>query len=365
MPPTRFALFSRPAAIAILIGFAIFLVCCIRASRPGRPSQSQAVAGLSDAEVMYHIVGRVHHGEGYYPAAAAELRLNGYGVRSVFNWRQPLYAWVLGRLPNEVSGRIILSIFTLIVIVLAGSLTMKMSNVPMAAIAYILVPGAAYGCFLFWGPVTLETVGGVMILLSVVMYARGNWAAGMGIALVALFMRELLAPYVIVCGILAMIERRPKEVIAWAVGLLCYAAYFAFHAAHVRAQILPTDAGYIDGWVQFNGLWFAVATAAEQSLLVNAPLWVTGIYFALALLGVAAFPGKVGRRIALTVVLYAAFFTVVGKSFNDYWGMLYTPLLAMGMAWTPAALIDLWTVASGKTNVPEQSPLPTTQSVAD
>ena len=55
---------------------------------------------------LYHaIVDRVHAGENYYDAAAAELPRRGYPTRSVFNWRTPLPLWLLGVLPTPMFGR--------------------------------------------------------------------------------------------------------------------------------------------------------------------------------------------------------------------------------------------------------------------
>jgi uncharacterized membrane protein YbhN (UPF0104 family) len=42
-----------------------------------------------------------------------------------------------------------------------------------------------------------------------------------------------------------------------------------------------------------------------------------------------------------TVALYLLAFLCVGKPFNNYWGAVYTPLMAFGLAAVPAALADL------------------------
>jgi len=33
---------------------------------------------------------------------------------------------------------------------------------------------------------------------------------------------------------------------------------------------------------------------------------------------------------------------MVGKPFNTYWGMIYTPLMSIGLALAPLAIIQLW-----------------------
>src|SRR5204863_6881445 len=64
----------------------------------GKPS---AVA-LYNAEIQ-----RMRSGEGYYEAAAAELRARGYPTASVFNWRTPLPMWLIAKLP-EPAGKVLI-----------------------------------------------------------------------------------------------------------------------------------------------------------------------------------------------------------------------------------------------------------------
>src|SRR5262245_17401967 len=62
--------------------------------RPQRP-------GPTDEEFYLHVVERVRAGENYYDAAADEFHQAGYTVRSTFNWRTPLYAWIIGKAPDR------------------------------------------------------------------------------------------------------------------------------------------------------------------------------------------------------------------------------------------------------------------------
>jgi hypothetical protein len=78
-----------------------------------------------------------------------------------------------------------------------------------------------------------------------------------------------------------------------------------------------------------------------NALLVLAPSWVTGVAFPLAILGLAGWPGELGLRARLAVLVYLAAFAIVGQPFNDYWGWMYTPLLVFGFVAAPVALWDL------------------------
>jgi hypothetical protein len=186
-----------------------------------------------------------------------------------------------------------------------------------------------------------EIVAGILILASVSAYGLKQPVAGFLLALLALFIRELAAPYVVVCLALAWRERRFVELAAWAVALAAFAAFFAWHAAMVQAMLGAGDLSYPDGWLQFGGVGFVLATAKFNGALLAAPLWVTAILLPLCLLGLVAWRGAGSPRVGMTVALYLAAFAIVGKPFNTYWGALYTPLMMIGLAFVPAAIRDL------------------------
>jgi hypothetical protein len=345
------------------------IVACLWASLSGKPQTPLNVSGLSDPEVLERIVQRVRHGDNYYEAAGDELRADHFHVRSVFNWRQPLYAWFLAAFPKPIFGQLLLGALAIVMTLLAVRFLLVNSVTPCqgravlapsrstsrstsagpgrstpqryghrylpALLAGALVPGAAYGAFVGWGATTLEIWAGVLMAISVFAYGADLWLLGLIIALLALFIRELIAPYVLVCIIVAVFNRRYRELIAWTFGLLLYAAYFAFHIVQVRSHIMFTDAPDPIGWLQFGGLHFILTTAAQNVIFLPLPLWTVAVYLPLAVLGLTAIPGDLGRRATFTVAAYFLLFSCFGKSFNDYWGFIYSPLLALGFCYSP------------------------------
>ena len=71
-------------------------------------SLSDKNAKGNDVELYRAEVARIHAGEGYYHALAAELPVRGYPTRSVFNWRTPLPLWLLSQLPSAEMGKYLL-----------------------------------------------------------------------------------------------------------------------------------------------------------------------------------------------------------------------------------------------------------------
>jgi hypothetical protein len=157
--PTRFAELSPFAARAVLSLALVFgwLLVAITLS-PWKSGFADAPSrGTGDIPLYRAEAERIRGGEYYYAAVKAELESRGYPTRSVLNWRTPLPVWLIGVLP-------------------------------------------------------------VLIAASLVFYGVGRtwWAVAMGLA--ALFVRELAAPYCVVCALFALHERRWPEVKAWVVG---------------------------------------------------------------------------------------------------------------------------------------------------
>jgi|ETNmetMinimDraft_26_1059896.scaffolds.fasta_scaffold314672_1 hypothetical protein len=71
------------------------------------------------------------------------------------------------------------------------------------------------------------------------------------------------------------------------------------------------------------------------------PWWIDVILLPLALLGLAGWRGAAGTRVGLTMGLYILAFLIVGRSDNYYWGLMYAPLIPLGVLHAPRALVDL------------------------
>src|ERR1043166_4567570 len=97
---TRFAGIPRWMAIGIVAVTIAIAVGGVYVSRNlGR--WSLGVMGVPDVDTYQKVVLRVQQGENYYDAIHQELnRLQGSRGRSMFEYRQPTYAWLLAALPD-------------------------------------------------------------------------------------------------------------------------------------------------------------------------------------------------------------------------------------------------------------------------
>ncbi len=329
----------------LVVGAAFFVGVSLSPLAQGRVGKARSGAG--DVALYLAEVERIAQGKDYYPAAAAELRARGYPTASVFNWRTPLPMWLLGRLPGIVWGRALL-----------GALALGLMLLAFAAVAredpgaWLRAPGCA---LLLAGPLLFCVLdglcvmpvlwAGVLIGLSCCAYGLKRPAWGVVFGLTALLMRELALPYCLLAALWAAWERRFGELAAWALGLAGWGVWFAWHMACVLPLIGPDAHGHAQGWLRFGGAGFVIATAQMHAVLLLVPQWVTALYLAGAVFGLAGWDTAFGRRVGWTACLYLAAFSAAGNEFNQYWGCLVGPLLCFGVSRLPASLADLWRAA--------------------
>ncbi len=348
---TRFASWSRPQALALLVVTAILIAWCLAISLTrhtlSTPGSKPGAQETSCDGALYHaIVERVRAGEGYYDAAGTELRARNYPTGTLFNWRPPLYAWVIGKAPEPLWAQAILVVAAIATLLLAYAEVKREAGMQMGMASLLLLVSA-----LSWtvnGEVYLfsELWAGVLIALSVFLYGQGHRSLGLAAGVLALFFRELALLYCGIALLLALWHKHRAEVAAWIVGLALYGGYLTLHGLEVAARITSADRVHPGGWIQFGGLTFVIGTCHMNVLLINLPAWVSALCLPLSLLGWAGWRTTTGLWGGLTVAGYVAAFLVVGNpAFNCYWGLMVAPLFIFGLLWAPVALRDAWAVA--------------------
>jgi hypothetical protein len=145
----------------------------------------------------------------------------------------------------------------------------------------------------------------------------------------------------------AVAERRRGEALAWGAALALLAAALAAHLALAARQHLPGDL-VSPGWVRFGGWPFAVLAARRNILLAVLPAPAASLVLLAALLGLAGAGSAWTGRIAAVAGAFLLLFMAVGRPDNYYWGLMVAPLLAMGLPFAPAALVDLTRAALGR-----------------
>jgi hypothetical protein len=323
LPSNQLPPMSRGRGLLILLGCALLLSTLLAAPAP--PESPQVVDRAGDVATYRTIVSRLRSGEPYHAVVGDALRHGYYATREPFNWRTPLLWSSLARMPDSV-GR--LTLFALGLLVFWRTLAMTARR-PLWLAGSNLMQAGALVMLVAPGIVLLgEAWAGMLIGLSVCMYAawRPRWAVLLGLA--ALFVRELAAPYCVACAIAAVVNRRWRETGAWLAGACVYGVYYVWHLTNVWAHRLPTDLSHASSWVEFGGIPSLLTMARWHAWLLPSPPWATAFALTIVVAGVCA--PRTPAPIRLTGAIYVAFFLLAGKAFNGYWGLVAWPTWALG-----------------------------------
>jgi len=281
--------------------------------------------GGADQALLTATIARLQAGEPYYVVMGDELRRRGYPSSSAFNWRTPALFVTLALDPLVAHAAFVL----IGVLILAVTVTLLGAQPLPVILAGAVAQAGAIGVIFdpnVW--VFPEIWAGYGVALSAFAYGRRWWCSGAVLGLTALFVRELVAPYALICGALAWRSSRRRELGVWIVGLVLYAAYYGLHVRAVALHRQPTDLVQAASWIQFGGMPFVLTTFGTNSLLHNRPIWLAALVFAFIAAGVLSRELPVHIRVA--VMVYLAAFALAGQPFNWYWGWLtgfITPLV--------------------------------------
>ena len=287
----------------------------------------------SDDQLFDAVITRIRAGEPYYAVMGAELRARHYPTASPFNWRTPALFELMAATPTWLPG-VLLAALGLIVLVMTFRLVDTLTAIEATPLALIAQIGAWRFMLSPASRVQPEVWCGALIGLSALVYARYSWIGGITLAALALFARELAAPYCLVCVVVAARERRAGEMIAWAGIAAAFAGFFAWHLLHVRAQHLPSDAAPLESWIQFGGIPFVADTIQKtNAMLPQGIRWPSAI--ATLLIAAAVWAPALPPHVRGIVIAYVLLYAVAGKAFNHYWGFVTAPTYALALSVRP------------------------------
>jgi hypothetical protein len=342
---TPFANLPQRSSILIVVLMAVTIIYGLLYYHPIPYSGNKAG---EDLRCYRRIIERIHAGESYYEAATSELRTRGYPTSSVFNWRLPTLAWFMGQLPTLQTGWILAILLAFTSLLIWISVLIRGRSFSQVFFGTFLLLGSLIYSLLPEVPLTHEFWAGTLITFSLGAYSKGWRIASLVSALLALFLRELTLPFVGLMMVATYFEGRRREALLWLLGIIAFGLMLAYHGTVVKGLIKEGDFVQEKGWLAFSGWLFILSTAQMHPFLLLMPPWVPAILLPLILLGFAAWRGPVGSRIAWTVGLYIASYSLVGKPFNHLWGMMYVNIMLLGLLYVPSSLSDLLVSACGR-----------------
>ena len=311
-------------------------------------AERMATSAKRDTDLRLYdaIAERVGNGEPYYEVAVEEQRARGFPVRPGLAVRLPTLAHVSGALGEW--GMIALAL-------LLGGGTLvawhyRLRDIPggpgrLRFIMILLVIGAVAGL----KPQYLalhEVWSGMLVALSIGLYRTVRWWPALLAAALALAVRELALPYVLLMGAMALWQGRRAESVAWGMLALLFVAALWWHLSTVAQLVSETDpAG--PGWLALRGLGGWTSNIALSSPLQFLPAWLAAPLALLPLLGWAEWKTRFGVTGFLLCLGYGVLFMIAGRDNNFYWALMVMPVWFVGYAFVPRAFASLWNSARG------------------
>lgn len=368
-PDDRFARWPRGMARLALLALGLLLVASalvpisagqqkaptvglVDALGGGAAAQAAAQRPRDDDLMLYdRIIARIGQGENYYTVAADEHRKADYPLRPGVAVRLPTLAYLDMLLGDRgqgaervVPGELAAALLLLLAVVWAWwkRLGAEPGGARYQRIGTALVfMGASLGLNRYYF-VLHELWAGMLLALALALHRPGRkWTASLAVAALALAIRELCLPFVLLMAAFAAWRREWKECAGWAALVLAFFAGLALHLQLVAEQVLPGDPVGPD-WLVMRGLSGWLSNVALSSNLRLLPHFVAGPLVVLMVLGWAGWNSPVGRFATLLYLGYGLAFMIAGRPDNFYWGAVIAPAMFIGLAFAPRAMRSLW-----------------------
>lgn len=314
------------------------------------PAQRAAVAHahkvIGDLELYRRIDMRVAAGENYYTAAETEQEAHDYPTKPFITVRLPTLAYLNAWM--GVHGTYILAIALLMVNLLVWfwQLSFRGLNLIERVAGTLFVLAGGVLAFEPRAGLMHELIAGQLLALSLGIMRRGLWPASLLLAALALSIRELALPFVLLWLVFAISQRHWRQAIAVTGVIVLFVLGMWLHA-HEVAIHEPPGGRMSPPWDGIMGPRFALYSLARLSVLMILPPWMAG---PLALLPFVGWLGWGGRFSLFAFLWFGGYFLALclfARLNNFYWAQIMLPAYAAGMALVPRSLWDLLQAAKG------------------
>ncbi len=337
------------ALLAALMAWSVFAVTPESSPKPAQvEAQADPAVDTSDGDLALYarISERVAAGEPYYAVAMEEQRAGNYPTRPFVTVRLPTLAWLHSAI--GVGGVRMLGAALLLgaIVALHRRLPEDMPRAEHVGALFMLALGGAALAAPISGLVH-EVLAGLLLTLALVLYTPSRWWPSLLAAGLALAVRELAAPFVLLWLAFALVQSRWREAAALCGLLLIFALGMYLHYLGVEAGRLPGDPAS-QGWDGMMGLALPLMALSRLSALLVLPATLAAPLAILPFIGWLGLGGRMGLFAALW---FAGFFTAMAlfaRPENFYWAQLTLPAYIAGMAFAPRAIIELGKISFGQ-----------------
>ena len=314
------------------------------APSPGARDASGATKSNEDLTLYATIAERIAAGENYYPVAAEELRAGNYPLKPFVAFRLPTLAVTMAWLGRPILIALQMGLFAAMIWAWWVRLDKQFAESGRRVSGAMLAAAGVAVAFSGRYAGLHEVWSGTLVALSLALHRHDRWAWSVVTAALALAIRELALPYVLLMGGLAIYRRSWREFAALAGVVALFALAMAWHAQEVAKFVLPSDP-VSPGWTTFGGWAGFLRTYFLAGPLRWLPAEAAAPMIILAMFGWASWRTQTGLTATLFYAGYGFAFMLFGRANNFYWGLMVAPAFLVGLAFVPRALSDLASAA--------------------
>lgn len=326
----------------ILVTLALLFLWVLLAGTAVREAPRSANPEESDLALYMAIAERQSSNENYYAAAIKEQLERGYPVQPATTVRLPTTTFLVTTLgPTAAYGFMIVLLGA--TVIAAVRVFERLSHRRIHWFGSLLL--LAISLVLFGPPAIYfhETWAVLLLFLSLCVRSKSFWLAAI-LATVACLFRELALPFLIAMAAFEFSDKRFRRLGIWLGIAIIFLAGYALHVYAVSEAVnkfggsAPVNS---PSWLAFGGWPFIVGSVRSVTVLSALPLWVSALILPLALLGWSLHKDPTARSFTFAILGFVIPFLILGRPNNNYWALLYAPLLLPGFAYGLGALTHL------------------------
>lgn len=338
-PLARLPRWAAMALIAALIAGVVWSSFAVAPVAQAEVSRAESSENEGDRALYQRISERVATGESYYAAAVDEQRTRNYPTRPFVTVRLPTLAWLHSLI--GASGVRIASMLLLLACLWGLNQRLEGRTDPLertAAVIMLALGGAAVAGS--QSGYVHEVTAGILLTLAFVLYTPQRWWPSLIAAGVALAVREIAAPFVLLWLAFAVMEKRWREAAALCALLLVFAVGMYLHYLGVEAYQQAGDPAS-QGWDGMLGPALPLMAMSRLTALLVLPVTYAAPFALLALVGWLGLGGRMGLFATLWFFGMFAAMALFARPENFYWAQLVLPAYFAGLALVPHALADI------------------------
>lgn len=327
--------------LAILIGIGAMLWNGTAQAAASDPLSTPATGRYTDKRLYRDIAAEVAKGTTYYAAAAELQRSHRYPLKPGITVRLPTLT--LAAVAIGWEGLQAIAFLLLAGTALAWFLALRGKAALGERLAAAVAVLASAGMFTGDPMILHERWAGLLLGLALALRvgAREAWARVMVPAALALALRELALPFVLLALAAALIERRWREALGWSALAAAFAIFVTWHLHSVAAEVRPGDLA-TQGWAALGGPAALARAITFTSPLQYLPAWAAVPLAFLPLLGWLGLSGRTGPFCFALYAGYGLMIALFPRPDNFYWGAIVQPAWFVGLAFLPRAAVRGW-----------------------